>query len=66
LCFYVDGASVTCPSNDRLSATSGFKVMSHQSSTKLTLGKHKLEMRAYSELPNQLYRYQAEYRIFNK
>jgi hypothetical protein len=67
LCFYVDGVSVTCPSNDRLSATTGFKVMSHQSSTRITSGtKHKLEMRAYSEQPNQLYRYQAEYRIFNR
>lgn len=67
LCFYVDGVQVTCPSNDRLSATTGFKVMSHQSSTRITPdAKHKLEMRAYSEQPNQLYRYQAEYRVFNK
>jgi hypothetical protein len=67
LCFFVDGTLVTCPSNDRLSSTVGFKVMSHQSSTRITPDvKHKLEMRAYSEQPNQLYRYQAEYRIFNK
>lgn len=66
LCFYVDGASVTCPSNDRMSATTGFKVMSHLSTAKIPTGTHTLEMRAYSELPNQLYRYQAEYRIFNK
>ncbi|HEX5686989.1 MAG TPA: hypothetical protein VFY73_23500 [Ideonella sp.] len=66
LCFYVDDAMVSCPANDRLTATSGFKVMSHQSSTKVTMGEHKLSMRAYSELSTQLYRYQAEYRLFNK
>lgn len=67
LCFYLDGVQVSCPTNDRLSATTGFKVMSHQSSTRISpIIKHKLEMRAYSEQPNQLYRYQAEYRVFNK
>lgn len=67
LCFFVDGTLVTCPANDRLSSTVGFKVMSHQSSTRITPNvKHKLEMRAFSEQPNSLYRYQAEYRVFNK
>lgn len=67
LCFYVDGASVTCPTNDQLSATTGFKVMVHHSSTLLPLRDtpaYTLEMRVYSEVPTQMYRYQAEYRVF--
>jgi hypothetical protein len=64
LCFYVDDAAVNCPTADRLSATTGFKILSHTTSTLLSMGKHKLEMRAYSELAAQFYRYHAEYRLF--
>lgn len=66
LCLYVDDVSVSCPTNDQLSATSGFKVMSHHASTLLPVSAtpHKLEMRVYSQVATQLYRYQAEYRVF--
>ncbi len=66
LCLYVDDAPVSCPTNDQLSATTGFKVMSHHAFTVLPLADlpHKLEMRAYSQLTTQIYRYQAEYQVF--
>lgn len=66
LCLFVDGVSVSCPTNDQLSATSGFKVMNHHAWTLLPLSNvpHKLEMRVYSQIATQTYRYQAEYRVF--
>lgn len=66
LCLFVDDAAASCPTNDQLSATTGFKVMSHHAYTVLPLSDvpHKLEMRAYSQLTTQIYRYQAEYQVF--
>ena len=64
ICFYVDGSSVNCPFADRLTATSGFKVVSHTTSTLLSLGTHTLEQRVFTDLANTYYRYHSEYRLF--
>lgn len=64
LCFYVDDALIDCPYSDRLSATSGFKILVHHSVAPVSMGIHKLEMRAYSEVTVNAYRYQAEYRLY--
>ncbi len=64
LCFYVDDALVSCPYADRLSATSGFKLLSHQGVAPVGVGDHKLEMRAYTEVTANAYHYQAEYRLY--
>lgn len=66
ICFFVDDAQISCPFVDSVKETTGFKTMSHQSSTKLTQGNHTLQMRAYSKVATQLFYYQAEYRLYDK
>lgn len=66
VCFVVDGGIVSCPYSDSVTEATGFKVMNHNSTFLVPLGNHTLGMQAYTEVATGIYRYQAEYRQFNK
>lgn len=64
LCFFLDGAKVTCPYDDKLSATTGYKLLNHHSMAPVAFGEHQAEMRVYTEVQAAASYYQAEYRLF--
>lgn len=64
LCFFLDGQKVTCPYVDKLSASTGFRLLNHHSSAAVPFGEHLVEMRVYTEALAAASYYQAEYRLF--
>jgi hypothetical protein len=64
ICLVVDGSSVSCPFNAIIRPGSGFQVMNYQTFTPVALGNHTVQMRVFTSVATNLFRWNKEFKLY--
>jgi hypothetical protein len=64
ICLVVDGSSVSCPFNAIIRPGSGFQVMNYQTFTSVALGNHTVQMRVFTSVATNLFRWNKEFKLY--
>ena len=64
ICLLVDGTSVSCPFNAIIRPGSGFQVMNYQTFTSVSPGNHTVQMRVFTSVATNLFRWNKEFKLY--